>query len=63
MVDGEVEFKSEEGKSIAGKGDVVTIPKGGAVHGFKNVGNEMAHLLCTVVQAGLDAFLKKSESR
>ena len=56
VVEGEVEFQTEEGKSIAQQGDVVTVPKGGAVHGFKNVGNGMAHLLCTVVPAGLDAF-------
>ena len=59
MVDGEVEFKTEEGRSLAQKGDVVTVPKGGAVHGFKNVGNGMAHLLCTVGPAGLDAFFEE----
>lgn len=56
VVDGEVEFKSEAGKYIAKKGDLVHIPKGGAVHSFKNISNSMAHLLCTVVPAGLDEF-------
>lgn len=59
VVDGEVEFKTEEGKTIARKGDVVTIPKGGAVHAFKNTSNQMAHLVCTVVPAGLDAFFEE----
>lgn len=59
VVDGEVEFKTEAGKTIARKGDVITIPRGGAVHGFKNVSNNMAHLLCTVVPAGLDAFFEE----
>ncbi|UPK69957.1 cupin domain-containing protein [Chitinophaga filiformis] len=59
VVDGEVEFKTEEGKTIARKGDVITIPKGGAVHSFKNVSGNMAHLLCTVVPAGLDAFFEE----
>ena len=59
VVDGEVEFKTETGKTIAQKGDVITIPKGGAIHSFKNVSNSMAHLLCTVVPAGLDAFFEE----
>ncbi|KQT27633.1 cupin [Chryseobacterium sp. Leaf405] len=59
VVDGEVEFKTEEGKSIAKKGDTITIPKGGAIHSFKNVSNGLAHLLCTVVPAGLDDFFEE----
>jgi len=59
VIDGEVEFKTEEGKSIAQKGDVITIPKGGAIHSFKNVSNSMAHLLCSVVPAGLDDFFEE----
>jgi len=56
VVDGEVEFKTEAGKYIVKKGDLINIPKGGAVHGFKNTSKAMAHLLCTVVPAGLDEF-------
>jgi len=56
VVDGEVEFKTEAGKHMARKGDLINIPKGGAIHGFKNISNVMAHLLCTVVPAGLDDF-------
>ncbi|HEV8083021.1 MAG TPA: hypothetical protein VGP55_07465 [Chitinophagaceae bacterium] len=32
---------------------------GGKVHSFKNTTNNIAHLLCTVVPAGLDAFFKE----
>jgi quercetin dioxygenase-like cupin family protein len=59
IVDGEIEFKTEDGKSIAQKGDTITIPKGGAIHSFKNVSNDLAHLLCTVVPAGLDDFFEE----
>lgn len=59
VVDGELEFKTEDGKTIARKGDLVDIPKGGAIHSFKNISNAMAHLLCTVVPAGLDDFFEE----
>ncbi len=56
VVEGEVDFKMEGGGHKAVKGTLVNIPLGGAVHGFKNNSDKMAHLLCTVVPAGLDAF-------
>jgi len=56
VVDGEVEFKTEAGRHIAKKGELIHIPKGGEIHAFKNISTEMAHLLCTVVPAGLDDF-------
>ena len=56
VVDGEVEVKSEFGSYVASKGSFINIPKGGVVHGFKNKSDQPAHLLCTVVPAGLDAF-------
>lgn len=59
VLDGEIQFKTEEGKTIARKGDVVTVPKGGAIHSFKNVSDNVAHMLCTVVPAGLDAFFEE----
>lgn len=59
VVDGEIEFKMEGGKYIAKKGSFVNIPFGGKVHGFKNTSNNIAHLLCTVVPAGLDSFFKE----
>jgi quercetin dioxygenase-like cupin family protein len=56
VVDGEVAFKSETGGYTAKKGAFINIPLGGLVHGFKNTTAEPAHLLCTVVPAGLEAF-------
>ncbi len=56
VVDGEVEFKTGEGKQLAQKGSFVNIPLGGGAHGFKNKTDEVACLLCTVVPAGLDSF-------
>lgn len=54
VVEGEVEFASENGRFTAATGDCVTIPKGGAVHSFKNRSQRLAHLLCTVAPAGLE---------
>jgi quercetin dioxygenase-like cupin family protein len=59
VVDGEVEFKMEGGKYTAKKGSFVNIPLGGKVHSFKNVSDMPAHLLCTVVPAGLEEFFQK----
>lgn len=56
VVAGSVEVKSEFGTYTASKGSFINIPKGGMVHGFKNTTEELAHLLCTVVPAGLEAF-------
>jgi quercetin dioxygenase-like cupin family protein len=54
VVDGEVEVRSESGVYIAKKGAYIVIPKGGIVHGFKNKSEKTAHLLCTVIPAGLE---------
>jgi quercetin dioxygenase-like cupin family protein len=59
VVDGELEFKTEGGKYTAKKGSLINIPKGGEVHCFKNTGNAIAHLLCTVIPAGLDEFFEE----
>lgn len=59
VVDGEIEFKMEGGKYIAKKGSFVNIPLGGKVHCFKNKTGNIAHLLCTVVPAGLDVFFQE----
>jgi len=59
IVDGEISFKTEAGKYTAKKGSFVNIPKGGEVHCFKNTSNEVAHMLCTVIPAGLDAFFEE----
>jgi quercetin dioxygenase-like cupin family protein len=59
IVDGEVEVHSEAGSYTAKKGAFVVIPEGGVVHYFKNVSNNMAQLLCTVVPAGLEEFFEE----
>jgi quercetin dioxygenase-like cupin family protein len=59
VVEGEIEFKMEGGKYTANKGSFVNIPLGGAVHCFKNTTGKIAHLLCTVVPAGLDRFFQE----
>jgi quercetin dioxygenase-like cupin family protein len=59
VVSGEVEVHSEAGSYSATKGSYVVIPKGGVVHYFKNVSDQVAHLLCTVVPAGLEEFFEE----
>ena len=59
VIDGEVEVHSEAGTYTAKKGSYVVVPEGGIVHYFKNESNEVAHLLCTVVPAGLDEFFEE----
>ncbi|WP_232010774.1 cupin domain-containing protein [Mucilaginibacter gotjawali] len=54
VIEGEIEVKSEVSTYIAKKGAYVVIPKGGIVHCFKNKTDTLAHLLCTVVPAGLE---------
>ena len=44
---------------IAKKGSLVNIPFGGAVHSFKNMTGSIAHLLCTVIPAGLEEFFQE----
>ncbi|GAB3791745.1 cupin domain-containing protein [Spirosoma humi] len=59
VIEGEIEVKSEFGNYKATKGAFITIPKGGVVHGFKNTTQQTAHLLCTVVPAGLETFFEE----
>lgn len=59
MVEGEIHFKMEGGSYTATQGAFVNIPLGGAVHSFKNTSDSIAHLLCTVVPAGLDRFFRE----
>jgi quercetin dioxygenase-like cupin family protein len=56
VVEGEVEVKTKDLTYTARKGSFVSIPLGGVVHKFKNLSHSTAHLLCTVVPAGLDAM-------
>jgi quercetin dioxygenase-like cupin family protein len=59
VIDGEIVVKSEFGSYVAGKGSFISIPKGGVVHYFKNQSEQVAHLLCTVVPAGLETFFEE----
>lgn len=59
VVEGEIEFKMESGSYTASQNAFVNIPLGGAVHCFKNTTDKLAHLLCTVVPAGLDHFFQE----
>lgn len=59
ILEGEVEVKSEAGRYMAQKGSFVTIPKGGLVHCFTNKTQAIAHLLCTVVPAGIEKFFEE----
>src|SRR5664279_3197610 len=56
ILEGEIVVRSESGTYIARKGSTVSIPRGGAIHSFKNEGAETAHLLCMVVPSGLEEF-------
>lgn len=56
VLEGELSFRSEEGRFLAQKGSTVSIPKGGLIHSFKNLTDKPAKLLCTVIPAGLDDF-------
>ena len=59
VLEGEVIFKSEAGSYVAKKNAFINIPKGGAVHGFKNLSGKPAKLLCTVMPAGLDDLFQE----
>ncbi|SFC73154.1 cupin domain-containing protein [Spirosoma endophyticum] len=59
VIEGEIEVKSEFGDYVAGKGSFITIPKGGVVHAFTNKTQQTAHLLCTVVPAGLETLFEE----
>lgn len=59
VLDGEVEVKTETETYLARKGSFVNIPTGGVVHRFKNKSDQIAHLWCVVVPAGLDDFFKE----
>ena len=56
VIEGEVVVKTKDLTYTARQGSLVSIPEGGVVHEFKNLSHSTAHLLCTVVPAGLDAM-------
>jgi len=59
VIEGEVVVRSEEQTYVAKQGAFVCIPKGGAIHSFKNETNSNAHILCLVVSSGLEEFFKE----
>ena len=61
VLEGEVEFTTESGSYVAGKGTFIDIPLNGPVHRFKNKSTTTARLLCTVIPAGLEAFFQDVE--
>lgn len=54
VLEGELLFKTETGKTIVKEDGFVNIPFDGGVHCFKNETEKNARLLCTVVPAGLE---------
>lgn len=61
VLEGEVTFRSENGLFLAQKGATVCIPKGGAIHNFKNNADQPAKLLCIVIPAGLDDYFVEED--
>ncbi len=59
VVEGEIVVRSESQKYVARKGAFVSVPRGGPIHSFKNESNAVAHLLCTVVPAGLEGMFEE----
>ncbi len=56
VLEGELEYKTETGPTIVAKNGLVYIPRGGAIHSFKNVTQVMARVLCVVMPGGLERF-------
>jgi len=59
VLEGEVEFKTTQGKFTMSAGDLVNIPFNGGIHCFQNISDTSVRLLCTVVPAGLDEVFEK----
>ena len=59
VLEGEIVVRSETQTYTARQGAFVRIPRGGAIHSFRNESATTAHLLCLVVPAGLDAFFQE----
>ncbi|MBC7866368.1 MAG: cupin domain-containing protein [Gloeobacteraceae cyanobacterium ES-bin-316] len=59
VVEGEIIVRSETQTYVAKTGAFVSIPKGGAIHSFKNESGVNTHILCIVVAAGLEEFFKE----
>lgn len=59
ILEGELEYKTENGSQVVKTGGFVYIPFGGAIHSFKNISGKMAHVLCVVTPAGLENFFRE----
>jgi quercetin dioxygenase-like cupin family protein len=59
VTEGEIVVRSETQTYVATQGAFVSIPKGGAIHSFKNETTSPARILCIVVAAGLEEFFKE----
>jgi quercetin dioxygenase-like cupin family protein len=59
VIEGEIVVRTDEQTYIAKQGAFVSIPKGGAIHSFKNETDLITHILCIVVAAGLEDFFKE----
>lgn len=59
VIDGEVVVKSETQTYTAKPGAFVRIPRGGAIHSFHNETDQVAHILCVVIPAGLDEMFEE----
>ncbi|SHN20078.1 cupin domain-containing protein [Chitinophaga sp. CF418] len=59
VLEGELEFQTQPGKVILGKGGFIDIPLNGPIHCFRNVSGNMARLLCTVIPAGLENVFRE----
>ncbi len=59
VVQGTVQFYTEEGNYEAKQGAYVNIPKGGLIHNFKNETDQPAVLLCTVMPAGAERMFEE----
>ena len=59
VIEGEIVVRTEEQTYVAKPGALVSIPKGGAIHSFKNESDSNAHILCLVVSAGLEELFKE----
>lgn len=58
VIEGEVVVRSETQTYVAKPGSFVSIPKGGAIHSFKNETTSNAHILCLLVASGLEGFFE-----
>lgn len=59
VAEGEIDFFTADGTVKAGPGDFINIPKGGAVHAFRNNSHQQAKLICTVMPAGLEEMFRE----